>query len=129
MYVPIPFYNADSPVGIGLWRIILTKQTTDVSNIISLFFPSTALQIGSTYSYGNLSVLIVNLAYDSYGDLVLDARISSTSSRSFPIFSDLIFTGLNGTGTIKSIIKLDENFWVILFVYGFVALALYELLK
>ena len=50
MYVPIPFYNADSPVGIGLWRIILTKQTTDVSNIISFFFPSTAFHIGSTYS-------------------------------------------------------------------------------
>lgn len=129
MYIPIPFYTSNSQVSSGLWRIVVTKETTDIKNVISLFFPSQDLQIGTVINFQNTEITVVDIQYDSIGELVLDLHIvSSPSSGSFN-FSNLLLLGLAGSGAIRQVVKLEDNFLFIVLIYGVIAFILYELLK
>lgn len=129
MYIPIPFYNSNTRVSSGLWRVIMTKETTDIKNVIGLFFPSQDLQIGSIYHFQNTEITIIDIQYDTLGELVLDLHIvSGDTSVSFN-FSNLILIGLAGSGAIRQVIKLEDNLIFIVLFYGLILFVLYELLK
>ena len=137
MYVPIPFYNENSSIGVGYWRIELTSIASDIVNIISVLFPSVSLQVGKTFEYNNYTIHIVNVLYDQTGNLILYVRITplSTATNAPYTFNSFIFSALGGIGiagsqfAIKSIYRLDENIFTIIFVYGLIAFIIYKILE
>lgn len=134
MYVPLPFYNADSIASSGYWKIVLTQTSSTILNVLSTLFPSLSIQIGQTFNFDGNTIKIENIVYDTEGEMVLFVRtvFGSTSKHTF---NDVIFSGLGGIGisnasmAIRSITNLDENFFTIVLVYGGIAFLLYEIFK